>query len=137
MSRFLLDTNIISDLVRHPAGAVTAAIRAAGEDAICTSIIVAAELRYGARKKGSEQLVRRVEALLSRIPVLPLEAPADEVYGQIRTSLERSGSPIGANDMLIAAHALALDATLVTDNEREFRRIDGLKMDNWLRVSDE
>jgi len=66
-----------------------------------------------------------------------LEAPADEVYGQIRTSLERSGSPIGANDMLIAAHALALDATLVTDNEREFRRIDGLKMDNWLRVSDE
>ena len=137
MSRFLLDTNIISDLVRHPAGAVTAAIRAAEEDAICTSIIVAAELRYGARKKGSEQLSERVEALLSRIPVLPLEAPADDVYGQIRTSLERSGSPIGANDMLIAAHALALDATLVTDNEREFRRIDGLKMDNWLRVSDE
>jgi len=137
MSRFLLDTNIISDLVRHPAGAVTAAIRAAGEDAICTSIIVAAELRYCARKKGSQQLSERVEALLSRIPVLALEAPADDFYGQIRASLERSGSPIGANDMLIAAHALALDATLVTDNEREFGRIDGLKIDNWLRVSDE
>jgi len=137
MSRFLLDTNIISDLVRHPAGAVTAAIRTAGEDAICTSIIVAAELRYGARKKGSEQLSERVEALLSYIPILPLEAPADDVYGHIRVSLERSGSPIGANDMLIAAHALALDAILVTDNEREFRRIDGLKIDNWLRVSDE
>jgi len=136
VSRYLLDANIISDLIRHPAGAVTATIRGAGEDAICTSIVVAAELRYGARKKGSDQLSERVEALLSRIPVLPLEGPADDFYGQIRKSLERSGALIGANNMLIAAHALTLDATLVTDNEREFRRVDGLKMENWLRVSD-
>ena len=64
------------------------------------------------------------------------KGPADDFYGQIRKSLERSGALIGANNMLIAAHTLALDATLVTDNEREFRRVDGLKMENWLRVSD-
>jgi tRNA(fMet)-specific endonuclease VapC len=66
---------------------------------------------------------------------LPLESPADAIYGRIRTRLEQSGRPIGGNDLLIASHALALGCTLVTDNEREFMRVEGLEWQNWLRGS--
>ena len=96
-------------------------------------IIVAAELRYGATKKNSPRLTAQLEAVLGALEVLALEAPADIRYGRIRASLERMGRPIGANDLLIAAHALSLDFTLVTDNEREFSRVDGLRIENWLR----
>jgi predicted nucleic acid-binding protein len=85
-----------------------------------TSIIVAAELRYGAAKKGSLRLTRQLEAVLGAVDVLALEAPTDAAYGELRARLEEAGKLIGANDLLIAAHALALDHTLVTDNEREF-----------------
>src|SRR5271168_2726834 len=98
-----------------------------------TSIIVAAELRYGAAKKGSLRLTRQLEAVLGAVDVLALEAPTDAAYGELRARLEEAGKLIGANDLLIAAHALDLDHTLVTDNEREFSRIDGLRVDNWLR----
>jgi tRNA(fMet)-specific endonuclease VapC len=84
------------------------------------SIIVAAELRYGAAKKGSLRLTRQLEAVLGAVDVLALEAPTDAAYGELRARLEEAGKLIGANDLLIAAHALALDHTLVTDNEREF-----------------
>jgi tRNA(fMet)-specific endonuclease VapC len=131
--RFLLDTNIVSDLVRHPRGKISDRISEFGEDDICTSIIVAAELRYGAAKKNSARLTSQLEAVLGAIEVLALEAPVDAVYGVIRAGLERIGQPIGANDLLIAAHAQALDLTVVTDNEREFARIDGLRVENWLR----
>jgi tRNA(fMet)-specific endonuclease VapC len=131
--RFLLDTNIVSDLVRHPRGRIADRIERVGEQQICTSIIVAAELRYGAAKKGSERLTRQLEIVLSAIDVLALEAPTDALYGELRAQLERTGRPIGANDLLIAAHALALAHTVVTDNEREFARIDGLQVKNWLQ----
>jgi tRNA(fMet)-specific endonuclease VapC len=131
--RYLLDTNIVSDLIRNPHGVVSTHIRAVGEDSVCTSIVVAAELRYGAAKRGSEQLTARLEAILGRLDVLPLEAPADAVYGRLRARLERRGRPIGGNDLLIAAQALALSHTLVTGNEREFARVEGLAMENWLR----
>ncbi|MEX2488532.1 MAG: type II toxin-antitoxin system VapC family toxin [Pseudomonadales bacterium] len=131
--RFLLDTNIISDMVRNPQGQVVQNIRKVGEAEICTSIIVAAELRYGAFKKGSPRLTAQLETVLGVLEVLPLESPADAVYGQIRTRLERSGQPIGANDLLIAAQAIALDCTIVTNNEREFSRIEGLACENWLK----
>ena len=94
-----------------------------GENEVCTSITVAAELRYGSTKKNSSRLTAQPEAVLGAIEVLALEPPVDAVYGVIRAGLERSGQPIGANDLLIAAHALSLDLTLVTDNEREFMRI--------------
>jgi tRNA(fMet)-specific endonuclease VapC len=131
--RFLLDTNILSDFIKNPRGRVAARIddMKAGESH-CTSIIVAAELRYGAIKKNSSVLSRRIEELLEEIEVLPLTLDADRHYGDIRTKLERRGTPIGANDMLIAAHALAADCILVTDNEKEFRRITGLIVQNWL-----
>jgi tRNA(fMet)-specific endonuclease VapC len=131
--RFLLDTNIVSDLVRHPRGRIADRIAEVGEQHICTSIIVAAELRYGAAKKGSSRLTAQLEAVLAAVDVLALEAPADTVYGELRARLERAGQSIGANDLLIAAHAVALGHTVVTDNEREFSRIDDLRVENWLR----
>jgi len=129
---YLLDTNIVSDLIRHPAGKITQKIRVVGEDRICTNIIVAAELRYGARKKGSPKLTHQVETVLTALTVLPLSVPSDERYAELRTALEQMGRPIGPNDMLIAAHALALGFTLVTDNVNEFSRVNGLSIQNWL-----
>jgi tRNA(fMet)-specific endonuclease VapC len=129
---YLLDTNILSDLIRHPQGKVASRIASAGEDTVCTSIVVAAELRFGAIKSGSGKLAKTVELILSALEVLPLETPADQHYGKIRHQLSRQGMPIGPNDLLIAAHVLAADLTLVTANIREFSRIPGLKMENWL-----
>jgi tRNA(fMet)-specific endonuclease VapC len=104
-----------------------------GEAQVCTSIIVAAELRYGSAKKGSPRLARQLEAVLGALDVLPFAAPADTVYGEIRTRLEQTGKPIGGNGLLIAAQVMALGYTVVTDNEKEFARIDALLRENWLR----
>lgn len=130
--RYLLDTNVLSELLKHPAGAIGARIATIGEETVCTSIVVACELRYGAAKKGSPALSERVDQLLSAIEVLPLDEGVDAKYGDIRTVLEKAGTPIGANDYLIAAHALATDLTLVTDNVGEFSRVPGLAVENWL-----
>ena len=132
MTRYLLDTNIISDLIRNPQGRAARRIGKIGENNVCTSIIVAAELRYGCAKSGSLKLRKAVEDLLGEIDVLPFETPADSDYGAIRASLEAAGRPIGGNDLLIAAHARALGATIVTANRQEFRRVRGLKVENWL-----
>ena len=130
---YLLDTNVVSDLVRNPRGRAANRVRMVGDSAVCTSIVVAAELRYGAAKKGSERLSAQLEAVLRALPVVAFEAPADVTYGRLRAELETAGRPIGGNDLLIAAHAVTLGHTLVTDNEREFARVHGLKCDNWLR----
>jgi tRNA(fMet)-specific endonuclease VapC len=130
---YLLDTNIISDMIRNPDGPVARQIEKIGFKGICTSIIVAGELRYGCAKKGSVKLLTRVEELLKLIPVLPLDISAGNEYGGIRFELEDAGQPIGMNDLWIAAHAYALKCTLVTDNTREFKRIRGLKVENWLK----
>ncbi len=130
---YLLDTNIVSDLVRHPQGRSAARIARLGEETIATSIIVTAELRYGEARKKSARLTAQLETILGGLEILPFNAPADRVYGELRAQLESAGKPVGANDMLIAAHALALGYTLVTDNVREFSRIKGLKVENWLR----
>jgi tRNA(fMet)-specific endonuclease VapC len=132
--RYLLDTNIVSDLIRNPQGRVTEHIRQVGEAQVCTSIIVAAELRYGAAKKGSPRLTTQLEAVLGALDVLPFEAPADATYGLIRTRLEQAGTPIGGNDLLIAAQTITLGYTIVTDNEREFARVEGLPRENWIRA---
>lgn len=132
MSGYLLDTNIISNVIRNPGGAAAHRIEQIGQKALFTSIVVAAELRYGCTKKGSPRLLARVEGILAIIPVLPLDIPTDAEYGRIRTELEVAGQPIGLNDLLIAAHASAYGLTLVTDNTGEFSRIRGLKLENWL-----
>ncbi|SRR5258708_1833537 len=131
--RYLLDTNIVSDLVRNPGGKVAQHIRTVGEAQVCSSIIVAAELQYGAAKKGSLRLSSQLKAVLGALEVLPFETPADTNYGLLRTRLEQAGTPIGANDLLIAAQALALGCTIVSDNEKEFARVEGLQLENWLR----
>jgi tRNA(fMet)-specific endonuclease VapC len=132
LTRYLLDTNILSDLIRNPQGRAAKRIAKVGEDNVCTSIIVAAELRYGCARSGSRRLIEAVEELLSEIDILPFDVPADAAYGMIRTALEASGTPIGGNDLLIAAHAQAIAATIVTANEGEFKRVRGLKVENWL-----
>ena len=129
--QYMLDTNIVSEMIRNPAGRAAQRARATG-DSVYVSVIVAAELRYGCAKKGSPQLLRRVEAFLSEVPVLPFEVPADSEYGVIRAELEAAGCPFGLNDLLIAAHARAVGATLVTANVGEFRRIRGLNVENWI-----
>jgi tRNA(fMet)-specific endonuclease VapC len=111
---YLLDTNILSDLVRNPQG------------------LVAAELRYGAIKSNSAKLAERADLILSALEILPLETPADHQYTSLRHHLTRQGTPIGPNDLLIAAHALANDLTVVTANIGEFSRVPGLKVENWL-----
>jgi tRNA(fMet)-specific endonuclease VapC len=131
--QYLLDTNILSDLVRHPQGQVFQYIVDVGEDRVCTSIIVACELRFGAVKSRSSRLVQQLERILEVLTVLPLESPVDKCYAAIRTHLEQAGTPIGPNDLLIAAHSLALDLTLITENTREFERVPALKLENWLR----
>jgi tRNA(fMet)-specific endonuclease VapC len=130
---YLLDTNIMSDLVRHPQGVVAQRIASLNAAHLATSIIVAGELRYGAEKRGSERLTNQLEGILQRLAILPLAEDADRHYSVLRADLERRGEPIGANDMLIAAHALSIAAILVTDNLREFSRVQGLKLENWLR----
>jgi len=130
---YLLDTNILSHLVRQPQGPVADRIADVGEANVLTSVIVACELRYGAAKRGSRKLTRQVEAVLSAMMIRPLESDIERVYASIRVALERKGTPIGAHDMLIAAHARAIDAVCVTDNVAEFRRVPALNIENWLK----
>lgn len=131
MNRYLLDTDTLSWLVRDPAGAVARRVRAAGEEAVATTPIVAGELRFGAQRSGSDALVERVEGLLARLPVLPLDDRVARAYADVRRALERAGTPIGPNDLWIAAHALAEERVVVTGNGREFRRVSGLDVEDW------
>jgi tRNA(fMet)-specific endonuclease VapC len=129
---YLLDTNILSDLIRRPQGRIAERIAEVGEDRVVTSIVVGCELRYGATKRGSNRLSRQVDAVLGAITVLPLEPGVDRHYAAIRAALEKQGTLIGANDLMIAAHARALRAVCVTANVAEFSRVSGLKVENWL-----
>jgi tRNA(fMet)-specific endonuclease VapC len=130
--RYLLDTSILSSLVKQPQGEIAGHIARVGERRVVTSIVVACELRFGAVKRGSAKLTRQVEAVLDAIEILPLEPDVDRHYALIRAALEGKGRPIGANDLLIAAHARTLDAVCVTGNIDEFKRVPGLKLENWL-----
>jgi tRNA(fMet)-specific endonuclease VapC len=132
---YLLDTNIISDLVRHPKGAVAQHIRQVGEHRICTSIIVACELRFGVAKSGSSKLATQLSKILDQLPILPLVPPVEDHYAQIRNHLESLGTPIGPNDLLIAAHAQSLGLTIVTANVNEFSRVPNLMVENWLQAT--
>ncbi|MDP1737088.1 MAG: type II toxin-antitoxin system VapC family toxin [Caulobacter sp.] len=133
MIRYLLDTNIISDLVRNPLGLAAQRVALLHGANICTSIIVAAELRFGVARRGPGRVASAVEGALAQMSVLPFDEPADRAYARIRAELEAAGRPIGGFDCLIAAHALAADCTLVTANEREFARVPDLLIENWLR----
>ena len=130
----MLDTNVLADLIKNPAGRIWARIAELGEANVCTSIIVACELRFGARKKNAPLLTARIERLLQAIEVLSLDGDVDRAYAEVRTMLEAAGRPSGANDLLIAAHAVNEDCILVTDNVSEFVNVRGLVVENWLAL---
>lgn len=130
--RYLLDTNILTDLIKNPAGRVKQRIAEVGEQNICTSIIVACELRFGARKKNAPLLTARIDSLLQAMEVLPLDGDVDRAYAEVRTMLEAAGRPSGANDLLIAAHAWNEGCILVTNNISEFVHVADLVVENWL-----
>jgi tRNA(fMet)-specific endonuclease VapC len=130
--RYLLDTNILSHLIRYPNGSVLGHLESILPDTVCTSIVVSAEIHFGLKKNASEKLIQQARQVLSVLDILPLESPVDEHYGDIRAHLNQMGQPIGRNDLFIAAHARSLDLILVTDNTREFSRVPDLKVENWL-----
>ena len=131
-SRFMLDTNIVSDVIKHPSGAAAARIAQMPVGSACMSIIVAAELRFGAKKARSGRLWQKISDFIAFVPAVPFEHRAEEIYAELRTELEALGRPIGPNDLFIASHALALDMTLVTANIGEFSRVPGLVVETWL-----
>jgi tRNA(fMet)-specific endonuclease VapC len=129
---WMLDTNILSELIRDPHGALAKRAVAEPDGSVCTSIIVACELRCGALREGSALLAERAELLLSRLSVLPFDGAADRHYAEIRTALERSGTLIGSHDLFIAAHARSRAVTLVTRTLREYRCVPDLKVTDWM-----
>ncbi|MBU58782.1 MAG: VapC toxin family PIN domain ribonuclease [Alcanivorax sp.] len=132
MLRYLLDTNIVIDVIkRRPMEVLEVFNRRAGEMAIST--ITEAELVHGAEdSQHREHNLRQVEDFTSRLEVLDYGRKAAAHYGDIRADLERKGTPIGVNDLHLAAHARGEGLILVTNNMREFERVAGLRVENWL-----
>ena len=131
----LLDTNIISALMREPYGRVGQKLHGQQDlgRRVCTSIVVQCELLFGLARVNAPRLVQAHMLAMRRIEVLPLDADVAAHYAALRTYLERAGTPIGPNDALIAAHALAVGAVMITDNDAEFTRVPELAVENWLR----
>jgi tRNA(fMet)-specific endonuclease VapC len=135
---WLLDTNILSKVIKLPHEALGQRLRDYFDQqpgALVTSMVVECELRFGAARVQSTVLTKKITDLLHFIPVLALDHDVVQHYATIRTHLEKAGTPIGPNDTLIAAHALALDCILVTNNDAEFLRVPGLRVENWLTGS--
>ena len=134
--KFLLDTNTVSYFLRDYSAPLTTRLRACDPASLAISTITAGELSYGLAKLGISQrasiLSVKLNKLLRAVPVLPLCTQAVQHYATTRTFLESQGTTIGGNDLWIAAHALAQNMTLVTNNTREFDRVPGLKLENWL-----
>lgn len=129
---YMLDTNICSYILKNHPAAVKKKFEEVGAGNIFISSIVLAELYYGAARHPKGVVIRReIDDFVSRLVVLPWDEVAADHYGAIRTTLEKEGTLVGAMDMLIAAHAKSCDYTLVSNNLREFERINGLKTANW------
>jgi tRNA(fMet)-specific endonuclease VapC len=131
--RYLLDTNICIYIAKHNPPAVRARFEQLSADALAMSVVTLGELQHGAEKsQARDKALVALQHLQSAIQVMPLTADVGQHYGQIRSTLERAGQPIGNNDLWIAAHARAEGWVLVTHNEREFLRVDGLVVENWV-----
>ena len=131
--RYLLDTNICIYIAKQRPPSVTQRFAKLAIGSVGMSLITWGELRYGAEKSQQRvQALDTLERLQALIPVIELGGAVGECYGTIRAQLERAGTPIGNNDLWIAAHALALKVTLVSNNTREFERVPKLKLDNWV-----
>lgn len=129
--QYMLDTNIASEIIRHPEGIVAQRLHELRPQC-CLSALVASELRYGAKKRASKRLTELVEALIQRFSVVAYDDVSSSHYASIRGDLTTKGALIGPVDLFIAAHARSLALTLVTNNVREFSRVEGLKVENWL-----
>lgn len=130
--RYLLDTNVCVDYLNGRFPSVTERIRRSPPRDLCTSAVVVAELRYGAdRSLNRERNHQRLDVFTADITCVDFDPAAASRYGLVRSALEAQGLPIGSNDMLIAAHALALGLILVSDNLREFERVAGLEVESW------
>jgi tRNA(fMet)-specific endonuclease VapC len=127
----LLDTNICIYIINRRPPRVFEHFAGLAFGQVALSSITGAELHFGVAKSGSQRNLLALEKFLAPLEVLPFDEAAMRHYGPLRSELERSGQPIGALDTLIAAHALALGATLVTNNVREFERVPGLTVENW------
>lgn len=130
--RYLLDTNVCVDYLNGRFPAVAAKLQSLAPEEVAISVVAVAELRFGATKSArAEANHRRLDLFLDDVAVLDLDRDAARAYGSLRTALERSGTPIGPNDMLIAAQALAAGAVLVSANLDELRRVAGLAVESW------
>jgi tRNA(fMet)-specific endonuclease VapC len=133
-ARFILDTNICIYIRRHRPPEVMARFQRLKPGEAVISVITYGELSYGAEKsRRRTEALRQLQEFSALVPVLPLPSEAGEAYGAIRAALENRGELIGSNDLWIAAHAKASGLTLVTNNEREFKRVTGLKVQNWIQ----
>jgi len=129
---YMLDTNICSFIIRNKPKSIKEKLKKVEENnIIALSSIVVSELIYGATKKESPKLMKIVTSFIDNFIVYDYSKISAQFYGNIRTDLEKKGKIIGANDLLIASHALTLGATLVTNNTREFKRIEGLILEDW------
>ena len=132
--KVMLDTNICIYIIKERPRSVLERFRAFQVGDIGISTITLAELQYGAVKSGRPRQNREaLKGFVAPLDVVSFDGAASEAYGEIRTALEKSGRPIGGMDLLIAAHARSLDVSLVTNNEREFKRVRGLRVENWIR----
>jgi len=130
--RFLLDTNACVDYLTGRYPRVVARVQGSSPEDLCLTSVVVAELRYGADRSARRRTNHaRIDALLDEIECLAFDLPAAATYGRVRARLEAAGTPIGPNDMLIAAHALSRGLSVVTDNVGEFGRVKSLKVENW------
>lgn len=130
---WLLDTDTLIYLLKGRPLSVGVRIKRIPAERLCVSTVSLAELAYGAEKSTRrEQALQAATAVSERFTLLPFDTKAAFIYGQVRAGLERGGKPIGANDLLIAAQALAVDSILVTNNTREFSRVAGLHLENWV-----
>lgn len=129
----MLDTNICSYIIRnHPVHIKEKLKQISKENTVALSSIVVSELFYGAYKKDSKKLINLIELFVDSFEIYEFGIDAAKEYGILRPDLEKQGLPIGAYDLQIAAHAISLDAILVTNNEKEFGRIKRLKVENWV-----
>ena len=130
---YMLDTNICSYVLRSRPPSVKARFDEAGDGALAISTVVLAELLYGAARHPRAVAIRReIADLVSRLAVLPWDEAAAEDYGDLRAALEQAGTPLGAMDMMIAAHARSMGLTLVSNHVRHFDGVEGLSVANWV-----
>lgn len=132
--RYMLDTNICIYVIKHKPESVFRKLKKIKPEDVCISSITYAELAYGVEKSAQPERNRlALSMMLSSIEIVAFDDSAADEYGEIRAGLERKGTPIGSLDMLIAAHARSLGCTLVTNNTKEFCRVEGLEVVNWVK----